>query len=78
MSEQDQAGRVIVTFDGMDVNLNQQDLGVSMDSPEQDILNAVRGVVSENLVDEDGSYSYTVRKAVNSGTIYVYPKPVAG
>jgi 3'-phosphoadenosine 5'-phosphosulfate sulfotransferase len=30
------------------------------------------------LTDDNGEVSFTVRKAMNTNTIYVYPKPVAG
>ena len=72
------AGEVVVTINQRDVRLSQEALDVDMESSEQDILNAVNGVVEENLNDADGEVAFTVRKAVNSGTIYVYPKPVAG
>ena len=31
-----------------------------------------------DIADDGGEMTYTVRKALNSGKIYVYPKPVAG
>ena len=73
---------VVVTLDGRDIATPMESLGVSMDSTPNEILDAVRGIVQEaegvDLADDTGEYSYTVRKAMNSGTIYVYPKPVAG
>jgi hypothetical protein len=57
-------------------------LSVNMESTPNEILDAVRNVVSENdgtdLTDDNGEVSFTVRKAMNTNTIYVYPKPVAG
>lgn len=73
-----QTGNVIITLEGRDIPLSLESLGLTMDSTEREVLDAVRGVVNENLTDEDGEYSFTVRKAMNSSNIYVYPKPVAG
>jgi len=73
---------VVVTLEGRDISTPMESLGVSMDSTQTEILDAVRGIVQEaegvDISDDAGEYSYTVRKADNSGTIYVYPKPVAG
>ena len=73
---------VIVTLEGRDISTPMESLGVSMDSTQTEILDAVRGIVQEaegvDISDDADEYSYTVRKAENSGTIYVYPKPVAG
>jgi hypothetical protein len=52
-----------------------------MQSTEQEILDAVRPLILEqfNIDISDGSdHSFTTRKAMNSNTIYAYPKPVAG
>ena len=70
--------RVFVTVSGEDVQLSQEALGINMDTSNDDILEAVQGVISENLVDDDGDVSFAVSKAITSRNIYVYPKPVAG
>ena len=73
---------VIVTMGGRDIPLPFDSVGVDMDSAEADIISAVRPIISESegvdLSDEHGDVAFTVRKAINSNTIYVYPKPVAG
>lgn len=73
---------VVVTLDGRDIAIPFDTLGLSMDSTPNEILRACRGTISEgqgiDIADEDGQFSFGVRKAMNSGTIYVYPKPVAG
>lgn len=73
---------VVITVNGRDNRIPMDSLGVTIDSTERDILNAVRPTIQarENLdiQDDTGVYSYTVRKASNSNTIYIYPKPVAG
>lgn len=73
---------VIITLNGRDIRIPMASLSLNMESGVGAILDAVRPVIraDENvdIQDERGDYSFTVRKAVNSNTIYVYPKPVAG
>jgi hypothetical protein len=75
---------VVVTLDGRDIVTPMGPLGVTMESTPREILNAVGGIIEEaegtrdGYQDAYGDFTYTVRKAMNSNTIYVYPKPVAG
>jgi hypothetical protein len=75
---------VIVTLDGRDIATPMGSLGVTMESTPREILDAVGGIIEEaegtrdGYQDAYGDFTYTVRKAMNSNTIYVYPKPVAG
>ena len=79
---QPEGGDVVITFDRRDIRIPQVNLGVDMDTPKAEIISAVRDIIREDqgvdLADETGEVSYEVRKAGNSGDIYVYPKPVAG
>jgi len=76
------SNEVVITLDGRDIRIPMSSLELTMDSTANQVLDAVREVIRENesvdLADENGEYSYAVRKAMNSSTIYVYPKPVAG
>lgn len=76
------ANEVVVTLNGQDVRVPLESLGLTFDAPDRDILAAVNGIIREqqgvDLNDDDGEVAYTVRKATNSHTVYVYPKPVAG
>ena len=73
---------VIITLDGRDIRIPMASLSLTIDSGVGAILDAVRPVIQSDenvdIQDSRGDYSFTVRKAVNSNTIYVYPKPVAG
>jgi len=75
---------VIITVDGEDETVSMNDLNLTMDSTPNEILDAVKGIIeemtgsTEGYVDAYNNYTYTVRKAMTSGTILVYPKPVAG
>lgn len=76
------SGDVVITIDGRDIRIPMSSLSVTIDSSERSILDAIMPVIRENesldIRDSHGTYTYTVRKALNSNTIYVYPKPVAG
>jgi hypothetical protein len=82
MTDTVQTNEVIVTLDGRDIRIPMASLSLTMDSGVGVILDAVRPVIQSDenvdIQDSRGDYSFTVRKAVNSSTIYVYPKPVAG
>lgn len=73
---------VVITVNGNDTRIPMGSLSLTIDSSERDILNAVRPIIQGreglDIQDDTGVYSYTVRKASNSNTIYIYPKPVAG
>ena len=73
---------VVVTLEGRDITIPMYSLEVNMDSSSAEILGAVQGIIREeqgvDLADERGDVAFAVRKALNSNTIYVYPKPVAG
>ena len=70
--------KVFVTVGGRDVQLNQTDLGLTMASTEAQILAQVQGVINENLADEEGNFSFTVRRGLDNRNLYVYPKTPAG
>jgi glycine betaine/choline ABC-type transport system substrate-binding protein len=73
---------VVITLDGRDVYIPMETLGITIDMTDRHILAAARASVLESegidLNDESGVSAFGVRKALNSNTIYVYPKPVAG
>lgn len=73
---------IVITMDGRDIVLPLDSLSISMESTDSQILDAIRPVMREregfDIADTRGEFSYSVRKASNSNTIYVYPKPVAG
>ena len=73
---------VVITVEGRDIRIPMDSLSIDINSTERQILDAIMPVVRDNealdIRDGYGTYTYTVRKALNSNTIYVYPKPVAG
>jgi len=78
--DDEQTHEVIITMNGHDTRVPMDSLEVDINTPDAQVLNAVRDIIDEvsSVDDEYGQPSFTVRRATNSDTIYVYPKPVAG
>jgi hypothetical protein len=74
-------GKIIVTVESEDIELTFDQLGVTFDSSSAEILAAVQPVVLErtgvNILEDDDTL-YTVKKADNSGNVYIFPKSPAG
>ena len=79
---QNNSGEVVITVEGRDIRIPMNSLSIDINTNERLILDAIMPVVRDNenldIRDGYGTYTYTVRKALNSNTVYVYPKPVAG
>lgn len=75
-------GQIIVTLASKEVPFNYDDLGVTFESPNQAIINAVADAVLEsegiNIKEDSGEGIYTVRKVEESQNSYLFPKAVAG
>lgn len=72
---------MVITIDGNDIVVPLASMSLSMDSSEREILDAARSLVNNRDgvdITRDGEHSFTVRKALNSSKVYVFPKPVAG
>jgi len=72
--------KIIVSIAGDDTILEYANLGLTFDSPEDEVLSAIRPVIQEAHQTDiyDGSWLYKVRKAVNSRNIHVIPNSTAG
>ena len=81
-AEQSISGDIVITVEGKDIRIPMNSLSIDINTSERLILDAIMPVVRDNenldIRDSYGTYTYTVRKALNSNTVYVYPKPVAG
>lgn len=69
---------VVVTVNQQDISLTGDQLGVNMDTPDNQVLTAVRSAVQEHIEDGDGNFTFAVRRALNTNKIYVYPKSTFG
>ena len=71
---------LIITMNGEDMQFEPELYDITMQTPDSEILEKMEGVLQErNLSLKDGTdYSFGVRKAENSGNIYIFPKVEAG
>ena len=77
---------VRVTMNQQDTDLTFEQLGLQTDAEgkvletvsDDQVLNAVRGIVGEQVRDQGGQFTFAVRRALNTGMVYVYPKPGFG
>jgi hypothetical protein len=72
-------GKIIVTVESEDREYAYEDLSVTFESTPDEILEALKPIILEDTgvnILEDGLY--TVKKAENSGNIYIFPKSPAG
>lgn len=76
------ANKLIISVSGDDMIVDYADYGLSFDSSNDEILNAVRGSVQErfnvDMRDPRGDWMYKTRKAVESQNIHLIPNSTAG
>lgn len=74
--------KIIVSVAGEDEFLDYASFGLTFDSSEQDVLNAIRPMIQEkygvDLMSTDGSWLYKTRKALRNQNLHVIPNSVAG
>lgn len=69
--------KVFVTIAGQDWQKDLETVGLTFDSSEQDIMNAIAPVIQEEF-NQDIRDLYKIRKATNNQNIYIIPSSVAG
>jgi len=71
-----------VLLESKEIALDAQQMGINMDTPEDEILKNCAPAILEqtgvNIESDSGGYIYTVRKMTDSDTIYILPKAEAG
>jgi len=71
--------KVVATINQQDMEFTGEQLGITdINAPDNQVLTAVRGAVAEQIQDDEGQFTFAVRRALNTETIYVYPKPTFG
>lgn len=69
--------KVIVTVEGNDFIKDLSDYGLSFESNDRDVIDALAPVIREEFGVDISDY-YKVRKAVNNRNVYIIPSSVAG
>ncbi len=72
--------KVVATINQQDMEFTGEQLGITdiVNDTDTQVLTAVRGAISEQIQDDEGRFTFAVRRALNTETIYVYPKPTFG
>lgn len=79
LSSDSMSDKLVITVNGRAETVPLSSLDIDMSSSQHQILDVVKGMFGEiDFDDESGEVTYTVRKATNTNTIFVFPKPVAG
>lgn len=69
--------KVVVTIEGQDWQRDLEAVGLTFDSNEREIMTALAPLIREEFGVDITDY-YKVRKATNTGNIYVIPSSTAG
>ena len=69
--------KIFITVEGEEIQLNYEELDLTFDSSERDIMNKIVPIVREEK-GIDISDSYKVRKATTNENIFVIPASTAG
>lgn len=73
--------KIIISVSGEDEILDYSTYGLSFDSSESEVLEAIRPLIREKYqvdLKEDGAWLYKTRKAVTNRNIHVIPNSTAG
>ena len=81
MSEETK-GEIIITLASKEVRFSYEKLGVTFESNDAEIIDAVAPVILEseglNLKEETDGELFTVKKVEESKNCYIFPKSSAG
>jgi len=75
--ESDIQNKIFVTINGQDWQKDIEELGLTFDATEEEIMNKIVPVIQEQF-NEDISDLYKVRKATNTHNIFIIPNSTAG
>ncbi len=75
-------GEIIITLASTEKHYQYEDLGVTYESSDSEILNALQPILMEeegfNIKEEQEDGYYTLKRVEDSHNIYVFPKSPAG
>ena len=74
-------GEIVVVVESQDRKYSYDQLGLSFESTDQEVLDAVQPVILEDTginIFEDDESLYAVKRTEESQTTYVFPKSQAG
>lgn len=77
---EDVTGEVIITLSSVEKKYSYDRLGVTYESSDEEILNALTPILleEEGFDIDDSSETFTIKKVGASRNTYVFPKSTAG
>lgn len=69
--------KIFVTINGQDFQKNLSELGLSIDSSEEEVMRVIIPIIQEEF-NENISDTYKMRKSVNNRNIFIIPNSTAG
>lgn len=70
----EQTNTIVIVLEGKEITHDLEQLDITFDSSDTEIMDAVKGIVNESFEDNNGTLTYLVRKSTETNTIYVIPK----
>ena len=74
----DATDKCFVMVGGESHQFDLEQLNITIDTPSDQILEAVQGVIDENMSDEEEELSFMVTVSTTNRLVFVYPKTPAG
>lgn len=72
-------GRIIVTLGSREREYSFEDYGLTLESTDNEVIEALRPVFEEEGIALDGlDEMYVVKRQEDSGNLYIFPKSTAG
>lgn len=72
-------GKIIVTLGSNELNLDYEAYGLDINSSDQQIIDSLKPVfVEEGIALDEINQAYVVKRQVDSGNTYIFPKSTAG
>ena len=81
-TESEVTDKLIICINGEDWILPYDDFGITFNSTETEIMEAIRPAIQEqfdvDIKDEESGWLYKTRKATNTHNVYIVPNSTAG
>lgn len=75
-------GKITVVLSGTEKNYEYADLGLTFESTDSEILDALQPILLEeesfNIKEEQADGYYTIKRQADSKNIFLFPKSTAG
>lgn len=82
MADETPTGEIVITLESTDKKYQYADYALSYNSTDEEVIDALQSTLLEeegfNLKSEYEEGNWTIKRADNSQSIYIFPKSTAG